>query len=262
MKFFVQAVSVAAPGLNGWEQARGVLSGKDKWQESPLEKYRPQSLPPNEQRRATELVRTAFRVAEEIKASGLPLHEYASVFASSGGDYSIIHQICQTLVSSERMISPTQFHNSVHNSAAGYWSIATGGTACSLSISAFDHTFTAGLLEAMALCHSDQCPVLLVTYDIVPPKPLNSARAISMPFASAIALTAQPRPNAIAELDLALFHTSDGKITPSTWLPHMVTANPAARCLPLLEAMLKQASSEVWMETANGGRLHIGVTPC
>ena len=43
-------------------------------------------------------------------------------------------------------ISPTQFHNSVHNAAAGYWHIAAGSAAPSLSVGGHDGAFAAGLL--------------------------------------------------------------------------------------------------------------------
>src|SRR5690606_40428753 len=80
-----------------------------------------------------------------LRDNPVSIRRCAAVFASSGGDYPIIDQICKALCEPERLVSPTQFHNSVHNSAAGYWSIATGSRAPSTSISAFDDTFAAGL---------------------------------------------------------------------------------------------------------------------
>ena len=37
----------------------------------------------------------------------------------------VIHEICEALATDEREVSPTRFHNSVHNASAGYWGIAT-----------------------------------------------------------------------------------------------------------------------------------------
>ena len=45
-------------------------------------------------------------------------------------------------------LSPTRFHNSVHNAPAGYWGIATGAMAAVDGLCAFDASFAAGLLEA------------------------------------------------------------------------------------------------------------------
>ena len=48
-----------------------------------------------------------------------------TVFTSSSGDGDNVHEICETLAAADRQVSPTRFHNSVHNAPAGYWSIAT-----------------------------------------------------------------------------------------------------------------------------------------
>ena len=53
-------------------------------------------------------------------------------------------------------ISPTRFHNSVHNAAAGYWGIATGATAAANALCAYDASFGAGLLEALTQVHTSR----------------------------------------------------------------------------------------------------------
>ena len=50
--------------------------------------------------------------------------DIATVFTSSGGDGDNVHEILQTLASTEREVSPTRFHNAVHNAPAGYWPAA------------------------------------------------------------------------------------------------------------------------------------------
>ena len=50
----------------------------------------------------------------------------------------------------ERELSPTRFHNSVHNAPAGYWSIATQSREPSTSLCRDDESFQAALLEAAA----------------------------------------------------------------------------------------------------------------
>ena len=83
-----------------------------------------------------------------------------TVFASSGGDSEVLDKICTALTLPDRPVSPTQFHHSVHNTPAGYWSIATGCTQPSLSLSAYDSSFSAGLLEAAALAWAEAVRVL------------------------------------------------------------------------------------------------------
>ena len=51
-------------------------------------------------------------------------------------------------------VSPTQFHNSVHNAAAGYWSIATGSQQAAHLPGCHDVTAAAALLKAMAEVHT------------------------------------------------------------------------------------------------------------
>ena len=54
---------------------------------------------------------------------------FAAVFSSSSGDGQNCHESVRSARVSDRRVSPTRFHNSVHNAAAGYWSIATGAKA-------------------------------------------------------------------------------------------------------------------------------------
>ncbi len=63
--------------------------------------------------------------------------EMAMVFAASGGDGETIHEILAVLATEQREVSPTRFHNSVHNAPSGYWAVATGSRAPSTSLSAY-----------------------------------------------------------------------------------------------------------------------------
>jgi photosystem II stability/assembly factor-like uncharacterized protein len=109
---FLDALGLATPGLPNWQAAVSVLRGEQAFISAPLEKYKPAQLPANEARRATELVRMAFRVAEEVMGNAaLNMQDCANVFASSGGDYPIVDQICRSLCVPERLVSQlsTQF---------------------------------------------------------------------------------------------------------------------------------------------------------
>src|SRR3546814_5260866 len=127
--------------------ARGVLRGEATFQPEPLAPYAPPLLPPNERRRATPVVRQAFRVAEEAIA-GRDAGDLATVFAGSDADMAILQRISAALATPERIVSPTDFHNSVHNAAAGYWGIGTGSRAPSTTLAGYDASFALGLLEA------------------------------------------------------------------------------------------------------------------
>ena len=82
------------------------------------------------------------------------------------------------LATDGREVSPTRFHNSVHNAPSGYWAVATGSREPSTSLCAYDASFAAGLLEAAAQATVDDRPVTLVAYDLPYPEPLQRARPI------------------------------------------------------------------------------------
>ena len=88
----------------------------------------PRLLAPNERRRAPETVAVALEVALAACAMAtarIP-RQLPSVFASTHGDLAITDYMAATLATEPRTISPTRFHNSVHNAAAGYWTIGDG----------------------------------------------------------------------------------------------------------------------------------------
>ena len=105
----------------------------------------PAGLPSAERRRTGPVVRAALAAAHEAVAqSGRDAATLAAVFASSGGDGGNFHAICETLASDDPQLSPTRFHNSVHNAPAGYWSIATRAMAASNVLCAYDGSFCGG----------------------------------------------------------------------------------------------------------------------
>ncbi len=124
-------------------------------------------LPPNERRRAPDSVAVALEVAQAacLDAGRSPAL-LPTVFASTYGDLAITDYMCATLAAAPHTLSPTRFHNSVHNAAAGYWSIATGCRAPYCALGAGVYTFAAGLFAAAVQVCADQTDVLLVVYDI------------------------------------------------------------------------------------------------
>lgn len=263
MKVFVDAVGLAAPGLNSWEESLPILRGEQIYAARELERYKPEQLPANERRRATDLVRMAFRVCEDLLLKNpVDIRRCAAVFASSGGDYPIIDQICKALCEPERQVSPTQFHNSVHNSAAGYWSIATGSRAPSTSISAFDDSFSAGLLEAASLCAIEQLPTILAVYDIKPPEPLQSKRPITQDFGVAFLLSPVESVRSLAQLTLNAAAPAGSTPAQVQALEAMRLSNPAARSLPLLELIARRQAGQLFLAANNNPTTMIEVSPC
>jgi len=243
---FVKAVGIAAPGLGGWTASLPVLSGAAAYAYQAETPYAPALLPPNERRRATATVRQAFRAAEDaLAAAGGEARELASVFASSDADMAVLHRICAALAQLPRVISPTDFHNSVHNAASGYWSIAVQSMAPTTTLSAYDASFTAGLLEAVALARERSGDVLLVAYDSGAPPPLAAKRPLALSAGVALIIgryAGSAQPLARLTFDLA----GDGE-TPCVHpeLERLRVGHPALRALPLLELLAARRAGSV-----------------
>jgi len=233
LKVSVLGIGALGPGFGDWPALRAALGGAP-YQPQPTALPLPAALPPAEQRRVGPAVKLALAVGgEAIAASDIGVTTLASVFAASGGDGENCDALCRTLALPQPQLSPTRFHNSVQNAAAGYWSIAHRVTAASISIAGFDASFALGLLEAAAQVSTQQRAVLLICSDTAYPEPLRSVRPI--PDALGIALLlAPPGPaSALATLHIAMdAGTPDRLELPA--LEQLRAAIPAARALPLL----------------------------
>lgn len=214
-----------------------------------------------ERRRAPLVVRMAVEAATQaVTASGIDAATLPAVFASSWGDVTIMDQMCATLARAPAELSPTRFHNSVHNAAAGYWTIATGCHAPSTAVAAFNHTFGAGLLEAALQVAADRAPVLLVASDGVSTGPLAEVIASTVPFAGALVLTpdgATRGPRLGIEL---------GTGRDESWPHHagaaaIAHANPSARALGLLEGLARGERSTLVVHAAPDCALRLTLEP-
>jgi hypothetical protein len=258
---FIQGVGLIGPGLADWTQGRGVLAGAAPYCPQPTQYPLPLTLPPAERRRASKIVKLALTAGlEACTAAGRDASTLASVFASSGGDGANCHAICEALASADRLISPTRFHNSVNNAAAGYWDIATGSMAPATVIAAYDGSFAAGLLETLAQVSQDLRAVLLIAYDADYPEPLYRARPIPDGLGVALVIGPQPETGALARIQIAL--TRDGVTSlADPDLEGLRSAIPAARCLSLLHPLARQEPARAFLDYLDDLRLAVEVRP-
>lgn len=157
-----------------------------------------------------------------------------SIFASVGGEIQVTDELCRTLPYNDALLSPTQFHNSVHNTTSGYWTILQGCQAASTAIAALDDTFAIGLLEAAAQLLQAPGDVLLVCYDEQWPQYLAPPMG-KIPLACALVVSNHnPQPGAIA---LSPPEIGTHAATLSDALYALIRAAPAAAALPLLTAL-------------------------
>ena len=239
----IAGVGLVGPGLLSWDAAREILAGRAAYSRAATVIPSPDALPATERRRAGKCVRIAIAAGlAAAKASGGEARDFAAVFASSTGDAENLHAICEQLASDDRLISPTRFHNSVHNAPSGYWGIATGATPPADSVAAFDASFGAGLLEALGRLAEDPSQgVLLVAYDAPYPEPLAATRPIEDAFAVALALEWEgngPRIRVNTTRD-PVQRMDDGA------LEAIRAGIPAARSLPLLQLLARGSGRAV-----------------
>ena len=259
----VEAVGLLGPGLGGWPQGAAILAGRAAYEYAPTAIAPSELLPPAERRRASVPVNLTLAVGREaFAAAGRDPSVTAAVFASSASDGEILHRMCEALASPAREVSPTSFLNSVHNAAAGYWSIATGCREPLTSLCAYDGTFAAGLLEATVQASAEQRAVALICYDQPYPEPLHAARPVKERFAVALVIAPAPGERAMAAIDVRCV-PSAGSATPmdDARLETLRAGNPAARSLPLLAALALRRPMEVLLPYLDDNQLAVRLTP-
>ena len=266
LSVFVEGIGLLGPGISSWAQGRQQLEGRLPYQAGRCILPQPMALPPAERRRAGAVVKVSLAVGQEaVVASGLQAVTLPSVFSSSSGDAINCHEICSALASSDRLISPTRFHNSVHNASSGYWSISNGSMASSSVLCARDASFAAGLLEAMTQVVVEQTAVLLVAYDTDYPEPLRSVRPLPDTFGVGLVLSPRRSDRSLARWTLepaGCFSNTAADRLDDDALEQVRSSIPAARCLPLLHSVAAQSRGEVVLGYLEGLQLAVQVAPC
>ena len=259
---YVEGIGLLGPGLNDWPGAVAVLTGQQPYEPAATLLPPPLSLPAAERRRSSSMVKLTLATGlQAVTAAGLDATHLPSVFSASSGDGYNCHEICQMLASDDRQISPTRFHNSVHNAAAGYWGIATGAMTASSVLCAFDASFCAGLLEALTQVVADNTCSLLLAYDTPYPEPLHSTRPIADAFGVALVLAPQRSAQALAKISVSLTDAAAEQLDDVT-LEALRVAIPTARSLPLLRRIAQRQAAQVVLDYLDSARLAVAVSPC
>ncbi|KON80554.1 beta-ketoacyl synthase chain length factor [Azoarcus sp. PA01] len=257
---WIGGIGLLGPGLHDWPGGAAILAGEASWVPTKTVLSAPERLPAAERRRSVRVVKLALTVGlEAVTAAGADASSLATVFSSSGGDGHNCHLICETLASDDRQVSPTRFHNSVHNAAAGYWGIATGAMAPAAVLCAFDGSFAAGLLEALVQVSVDRVPSLLIAYDADYPEPLRAARPVPDAFGTALLLTPQPGPAHFGHIRAGLT-TAAADTLANPALDALRRAIPAARSLPLLAAIARGEPGPIVLDYLDHARVAVDFT--
>lgn len=191
LELTVRGIGWWSSGVPDWPSACAAFADDARWPAAVATRPAPALMPANERRRAPDTVLLALTVAEQAcAAAGVDPRTLPSVFASTYGDLAISDYMCATLADDPAQLSPTKFHNSVHNAPSGYWSIVTGAMAPTTSLCGYRATFAAGLLEAATQSADTGDAILLAAYDIAGTGPMAEVVASSLPFGCALVLCA------------------------------------------------------------------------
>lgn len=247
----ISGIGFWADGLPSWDAARAYAQDGTLAATAPA-KPAPDLLAPNERRRAPETVAVALQVAQAACAdAGRDPATLPSVFASTHGDLAITDYMCETLAATPAGISPTRFHNSVHNAAAGYWTIGTGCLQPATALSAYRATFAQALVEALVQLATGQDAVLLVAYDTAARGPLGGQASSEGLLGAALVLSRDGTGTRLAAT------LADGDAQDGTGrLALRGARNAMAPMLPLFDALALGAAT-VALDAGHGRRLRL-----
>lgn len=245
----IEGIGWWSPGVADWSHAATVLRAHAGWPHGGDAQPAAQVLPPTERRRAPEPVRIACEVgAQACAMAARDPADLAVVFTSMHGDLAITDAMCATLAADPFQLSPTRFHNSVHNAPAGYWTVATRCQAASSALSAWRGSFAAGLLEAAVETLAETAPVLFVACDVAARGPLAEVVDAARSFGAALVLAPTRGPRTLATLRLRREVPADG-----------AADAPHASALALLGVLARAEPAQVRLADGATGALAIEV---
>jgi len=158
----------AHPSLDAWVEA----GMPDRWA-TPASPARPPAalLHSRLRRRTSTLTRAAVTAIEAaVATSGGDLGRARFVLVSSFGEIQTTVTLLSQLAEPGGPVSPTKFHNSVHNTATGYLSIATGNHSEATALAGGPHSLDIGLLEVLAgFAEGDEEALLVFAEERLPP---------------------------------------------------------------------------------------------
>ncbi len=246
MHIRVEGVGFWAPSLPGWTIARAAFRGEGGPVEPPAKRPSPEILAPAERRRAPDSVALALEVAAAaVRESGRDPATLPSIFTSAHGDLAVNDYMSSTLATQPTLISPTRFHNSVHNASAGYWTIATGCRAASTAVTAFDASFAAGMFEAATQCMADDRAVLLVAYDVQAVGALASVTDSEGLLAAAFVVAPATGASSQPMFEATLMSGTTAAAPLRSAAARALAGNAMADMLPFVEALALDASGRL-----------------
>ncbi len=233
-------------GFENWQDLQNILQGKGHNESMPVSP-KPEIIPANERRRAPLPVKLAVESSwQATQNAGIDPKELSCVFVSGLGDTQLTDYMCKVLAGEDKQLSPTKFHNSVHNAAAGYWTISTSCMKSANSVAAYNESVSLTLLEGITQCIAEGVPVLLTFFDAPVSAVLKSLLKNETPFAFSMIIA--PSDSTYEGLTLeanVLQETTAWPVFSSHYdvLDNAYNENPVAKVLPILKHIINKDKS-------------------
>jgi len=199
-------------------------------------------------RRATSMTRMALEAfGQATGAAGIDPAGAATVWATAFGEQRTALRLLAMLGRGEGKLSPTHFHQSVHNTAGGAASIATGNTRPSTTLTGASELVATALLEAGARLDREGGEVVVVLADEPLQAPFNTTGARE-PLSLAFVLSAAAVPGGVRLSKLRR------EAAPPAEPDARFAGLHVAAALPLLEAAVRGQCGVVSLELAGPAR--------
>ncbi|MBI5545539.1 MAG: beta-ketoacyl synthase chain length factor [Deltaproteobacteria bacterium] len=215
-------------------------------------------------RRRTSLITRAAceALTQAVKQASADPAKLPSVYTSAYGEIvTTLEMLQQMATEPEGLPSPTRFHNSVHNTAAGYASIASVNRAFSTSLAGGPRSVAMGMVESVALLAERGGELALVALDEPPPAPFAPASPYPA-LAVAFHLSAEPRPGSLARLTkLGRMNEEGPRQGGPPYSLEPFTGHPCAAALLLAEALVNRKAGSVPLSLSGSDDWAIEVEP-
>ena len=255
----IVGVGVWCDFFSNWDEFCSALAGGAASQAATL---RPELIPAKERRRAPLSVKMAIEVMDQAcRMSTLVPSEVATVFASVNGDVEITDYLCRTLDTAPRTVSPTRFHNSVHNAPIGNWAIATHCKLPANAMSAYLHTTSMAFLEGAIQSLEENMPVLVCVQELAAPDAIKPICDSEQPISTAVLLA--PPGYCGEELASVRFDVrNERSVDPNA--PQILgvdwSGNLGAKFLPLLAALTTPGCTELRLPISASSSLSLAIS--
>ncbi len=228
-------IALWAPGFD--DLAR--LAAGDRLPDPLIKAPKAEILPARLRRRCSLLTRMSAEVVAKASAQAAIDTSLATVvLASVYGEIRTTGQLLVMMAEEPGSpLSPTRFHNSVHNTPIGYLSIACSNHQGSTAISAGPRTLAMAMLEAATVIAAGEGPVVVVIVE----EPLPEGLALDGGTYDALAVAFVVESARDAGIRVRLGRSASADPLPE--IPENIVGNPCANAVAVATALVAGATS-------------------